>query len=309
MAQVWANNAISTLAAGVGYTDLTIFIQPSHGSRFPVVVAPNFAYCTLEDASGNIEVVKVTAHGAGSSSLTVVRAQQGTAAQNFIAGDLFELRATAVEFGAWEADIDSLEATRARKAGDTYTGAHDFSGAAAVALPANTSIGSVSASEIGYLDGLTGSIQGQLNLRALKAGDTYTGTHNFTGATAVNLPTATSIGVVSDTEISYLDGVTSSIQGQMNALSTAKANKAGETYSGTHDFNSAIVIVPTQPAGTNNGTAASTAFATQLAFSSFANLPGDPGDNLLRVLSTQSGTKSWAPIPMSDQAQYLAGIY
>lgn len=45
--------------------------------------------------------------------------------------------------------------------------------------------------ELNYMVGVTSAVQTQLNARALKAGDTYTGTHNFSGATSVSVPTAT----------------------------------------------------------------------------------------------------------------------
>jgi microcystin-dependent protein len=64
-------------------------------------------------------------------------------------------------------DIDS----KANKAGPTFTGTATFattsSGNVTVTtlatLPSNTSIGSVSATEIGYLDGVTSSVQTQIN--------------------------------------------------------------------------------------------------------------------------------------------------
>lgn len=45
--------------------------------------------------------------------------------------------------------------------------------------------------ELNYMVGVTSAVQTQLNARALKAGDTYTGTHNFSGATSVTGPTPT----------------------------------------------------------------------------------------------------------------------
>ena len=193
MPQIFSNNSTSTISAGLLIGDTTLFIQPGQGGRFPVVVAPDFSAGTLEDASGNIEVVKVTAHAANSTAFTVVRAQQGTAARAYAIGDLFEMRMTALEATTWEADIDGLQTSRVLKAGDAYTGAHDFSGASSVSLPANTLIGSVSALEVAALDGISANVQSQLdaeflaranadNLRALKAGSTYTGTHDFSGA-------------------------------------------------------------------------------------------------------------------------------
>jgi hypothetical protein len=100
-----------------------------------------------------------------------------------------------------------------------------------VSLPSTTSIGNVSNTEIEYLDGVTSNIQGQLDakyssasasadlaLKANLASPTFTGT--------VVLPSTTSIGGVSNTEIGYLDGVTSNIQAQLDAKldSTSASN-------------------------------------------------------------------------------------
>ena len=63
--------------------------------------------------------------------------------------------------------------------------------------------------------------QAALDLKAPKADPTFTGT--------VTLPSTTSIGNVSATEIGYVDGVTSAIQTQLNA----KAPLAGPTFTGT----------------------------------------------------------------------------
>lgn len=60
----------------------------------------------------------------------------------------------------------------------------------------------------------------------------------------------------SHTELSYVAGVTSAIQTQLDA----KAALAGATYTGTQSFTGATVTVPTATAGTNSTAAASTAF-------------------------------------------------
>lgn len=83
-----------------------------------------------------------------------------------------------------------------------------------IALPATTSIGNVSDTEISYLDGVTSSIQAQINTKSPSASPTFTG--------AVTLPATTSIGTVSSTELGYLNGVGSNIQAQING----KANTA-----------------------------------------------------------------------------------
>ena len=61
--------------------------------------------------------------------------------------------------------------------------------------------------------------------KADKAGPTFTGT--------VTLPSTTSIGDVTSTEIGYLEDVTSSIQTQLNSLGSNKANLANPTFTGT----------------------------------------------------------------------------
>jgi hypothetical protein len=146
-----------------------------------------------------------------------------------------------------------------------------------VVLPSTTSIGDVSATEVGYLNGVTSAIQTQLDSKPTLTGgeisdavipDTIARvsdiSNSSTGYIPINtkgqadgvatldgggkvpstqldlttyatlsgptftgiviLPSTTSIGNVTSTEIGYLDGVTSSIQTQLgNLLSTATA--------------------------------------------------------------------------------------
>ena len=87
-------------------------------------------------------------------------------------------------------------------------------------------IGNVDNTELQYLNGVTSAIQTQIDskLSSATAASTYA---PITGATllgTVSLPSTTSIGNVSATEIGYVDGVTSSIQTQLDAkLATATA--------------------------------------------------------------------------------------
>jgi hypothetical protein len=147
-----------------------------------------------------------------------------------------------------------------------------------VVLPSTTSIGDVSATEVGYLNGVTSAIQTQLDSKPTLTGgeisdavipDTIARVEDISNSTTgyipmsakgivggvatlddpsgkvpaiqldltayaplsgptftgiVILPSTTSIGNVTSTEIGYLDGVTSSIQTQLgNLLSTATA--------------------------------------------------------------------------------------
>ena len=120
-------------------------------------------------------------------------------------------------------------------------------------------VANVSSTEIGYLDGVTSAIQTQINTKAPSADPTFTGTvsgvtkthvglgnvdnttdagkpvstatqtaldlkANLSGPTftgTVVLPSTTSIGDVSSTEVGYLNNVTSAIQTQLDDKSTA----------------------------------------------------------------------------------------
>jgi plastocyanin len=91
-----------------------------------------------------------------------------------------------------------------------------------VVLPSTTSIGTITSTELSYVDGVTSAIQTQINTKSPSASPTFTGT--------VVLPATTSIGTVDSTEIGYLDGVTSSIQTQINSkLATTAFTYAGIT--------------------------------------------------------------------------------
>ena len=152
----------------------------------------------------------------------------------------------------------TASSTYAPLAGPTFTGI--------VVLPSTTSIGNVSSTELGYVDGVTSAIQTQIDSKAPTDSPTFTGTvagvtkthvglanvdntadsakpvstatqtaldlkanlaaPTFTGT--VVLPSTTSIGNVSSTEIGYVDGVTSAIQTQLDA----KLPLAGGTLTG-----------------------------------------------------------------------------
>lgn len=115
-----------------------------------------------------------------------------------------------------EADIPTLSQSKISGLGTTLgllaaLASPTFTGT--VTLPSTTSIGSVSSTELGYLDGVTSAIQTQLNNLAPKASPTFT--------TAATLPAATTIGTVTAAEIAYLSGVTSNIQSQLNTLASS----------------------------------------------------------------------------------------
>jgi Pectate lyase superfamily protein len=83
MAELWANNASSTLATGITNSDTALTVQTGDGGLFPNPSSPDYFYCTLDDGT-NVEIIKVTARSTDNFS-TIVRAQQGTSAHAFSA--------------------------------------------------------------------------------------------------------------------------------------------------------------------------------------------------------------------------------
>jgi hypothetical protein len=106
-------------------------------------------------------------------------------------------------------------------AASTYAPLNSPTFTGTVTLPANTSIGDLSISELALLDGVTSNVQTQIDAKAPSASPTFTGT--------VALPATTSIGLVSATELELLNGVTSNVQTQIDA----KAPSASPTFTGT----------------------------------------------------------------------------
>ena len=93
MAVKFSNNASATLASAIVSGSTTIALASGQGALFPTLTGSAFFYTTLVDSSNNIEIVKVTARTG--DSLTVTRAQGGTSARSFSAGDKCELRVVA----------------------------------------------------------------------------------------------------------------------------------------------------------------------------------------------------------------------
>lgn len=118
MTQKFSNNASTTLASAI--SSITTSILVNNGANFPPVIGADpddFMMCTLEDSSGQFEIVKVTEHAGGSNVFVVIRAQEGTGVvagaegYPYSASDRYELRLTA---GAMEEFL--------QRSGDTVDG-------------------------------------------------------------------------------------------------------------------------------------------------------------------------------------------
>lgn len=92
-------------------------------------------------------------------------------------------KGSALTFTEADANFTNLNTAKAETASPTFTGT--------VVLPATTSIATVSATEIGYLDGVTSAIQTQMDLKAPLASPALTG--NPTAPTAAVGTTTTQL--------------------------------------------------------------------------------------------------------------------
>jgi len=107
----FSNNGKTTLASNI--TSSATSISVTDGSVFPTLSGGDTFFMTLEDISGNIEIVSVTARSG--NTLTVTRAQEGTTARAFSSSDKAENRLTAAGLNSFVSD-----------SGDTMTGNLSF---------------------------------------------------------------------------------------------------------------------------------------------------------------------------------------
>jgi hypothetical protein len=99
------NNARGFLSTAITGSDTQIVLSTGTGAAFPTLTTGDTFFATIVSADGLFEIVKATARS--TDTLTVVRAQEGTAALSFNPGSLVELRVTV---GNIEAAIE--DATR-----------------------------------------------------------------------------------------------------------------------------------------------------------------------------------------------------
>lgn len=91
------------------------------------------------------------------------------------------------------------------------------------------------------------------------------------------------------TELNYVDGVTSAIQGQLDE----KGAIAGQTWTGTHDYTAATVTVATP---SSNSQAANKVYVDSVAFSSA--LPAITTSTAGKVITNNGTTASWQDAPL-----------
>jgi hypothetical protein len=112
----FANNAFSTLAAGINASVTSLAVASGEGARFPALSSGQYFYATLIDSSNNLEIIKCTARS--SDTLTIVRNQESSGAKIFSSGDRIELRLTALGLNDIAAEVYSDSEFRVQDNGD-----------------------------------------------------------------------------------------------------------------------------------------------------------------------------------------------
>lgn len=98
-----ANNASTTLAAGIASGATSLTVPSGKGALFPQPSGTAVFRATIVRASDNaIEIVECTARS--TDTLTITRAQEGTTALTLLTGDAIRLNMTAAVFAALTAD-------------------------------------------------------------------------------------------------------------------------------------------------------------------------------------------------------------
>lgn len=103
MVMKFTNNAVTTLASGITNVATSLTVAGGAGVLFPVLGGGDYFYCTLTNAGGTIEIVKVTARA--TDTFTITRAQDNTTAVAWSTGDKCELRLVAASLN----DIPKLD--------------------------------------------------------------------------------------------------------------------------------------------------------------------------------------------------------
>lgn len=119
--RLYTNNATSLTASLINPVDTQVTLSTGDGALFPNPSPGFYAICTLEDVSGNIEIVYLTARAG--DLCTITRAQEGTTPLTFASGSRFELRITRGSLDQWfQKDGDSLTGTMTLSGGGQITG-------------------------------------------------------------------------------------------------------------------------------------------------------------------------------------------
>jgi hypothetical protein len=134
MAQQFTNNSRALLTAGITNSATTIVIESTKADLFPVAnvgtgslpSANNWFKVTLQDSSGNVEIVAVRTRTAGSGILAnVIRGYDGTTPLAFVSGTVAGLRITAEDV---QTALDLPNQNSVFTGDNSFSGTNEFTG-------------------------------------------------------------------------------------------------------------------------------------------------------------------------------------
>ena len=266
-------SAVAPLAISVSWDSVTDI--PAFGTRWP----------TWSEVTGKPSVFTPDTHTHAASdvisgTLAAARLGSGTASSTtYLRGDGTWASLPAGTSATWGgitgtlADQTDLNSALAGKEGTITGAATSITSANLTASRALTSDGTgkvavsaVTATELGYIDGVTSNVQTQLNAKQATvtgAATTITGS-NLAASRAVASDASGKIVAsdVTSTELGYLDGVTSNVQTQLNGKAATTHNHAASQITSG--------VLATARLGT--GTASSSTFLR--GDGSWSSLPG-----------------------------------
>jgi len=231
MPVLYSNNASATLASSITNIATSLTVATGKGALFPSISGGDYFYVTLTDASGNIEIVKVTA--VSTDTFTVTRAQDGTTARAWSTGDTVELRVARVM-------LNDLKTERLALAGGTMTGQLILPASTTTAAPFNIGVGSAPTSPVtgdvwGTTSGLFYRISGATYQFATlsTSGQLFSGSQNFSGV--MNTSTTLTIQSTATNQLFTLGGPsqTGVITIGQSTVNSATNVQIGATASGS----------------------------------------------------------------------------
>ncbi len=106
---LFADLAHSTLAGAISNTSTAVALAPGSGSLFPVPGAGQYFPITFQDSATGLIIEIAHCVARIGDALTVVRGQEGTVAQSYVAGDIVENRMTAATMASLVQFSDLLD--------------------------------------------------------------------------------------------------------------------------------------------------------------------------------------------------------
>lgn len=152
------NNAWGVLNTDITANATSLDLVPGHAARFPSLVGGDYAWGTLSNAANQLEIVKITA--ISGDTFQIQRAQDGTNARIYNAGDRLDLRITAGLLNG-KLDADDAAITYAPKDSPTLHNASLTGQTTAVTPPGDANDVRVATTAFVVSSALSASLPGQ----------------------------------------------------------------------------------------------------------------------------------------------------